>query len=492
MRKIWTKMFLLLILAVAIVVPNSGVMKAQAQMVTEPYVLATDEPAGEETGTGEGEGSGEGNEGAGEEGQEPETPPTVPETTFEGNEVALTLLFDSNLYGALLDLYKSTDPNYHGDTLYSDMFKDFTEINVDKCNISTLRGLEKFEFDSLETFSANSNEISEFDKEWFVNTEKDIFKSLSLAGNKIKGVDLSYCTGLRYLDLSSNELQRLDVSFIEGRSSSTQFELNVANNKIKGMKYILLPEKKIGHITLNIINNNIAEISNEYFTDKYTLKIGVQGAVSKATDTVTFDTKYNLRLYKTYIEGLGYIVNRIDGEEDVKVFELWDAQIENDYVPYELGVGEYEVIYTFDGVTSAYERHNHTRAFLKSMEFDIVPQKASYIFIHKGQEYKEIGKVTGAVTVKLSAEEGAKIFYQVDGGEWIEGNEVVCDQGGSYAINVKTMIAGVESEVETIWVRTSLNRYIPDILMLVLLVLLSLVLFLVVLPYVSRKYFKKD
>ena len=64
------------------------------------------------------------------------------------------------------------------------MFKNFTEINLDKCSISTLRGLEKFEFDSLESFSANSNEISEFDKEWFVNTDKDVF--LEIPRYKVK------------------------------------------------------------------------------------------------------------------------------------------------------------------------------------------------------------------------------------------------------------------------------------------------------------------
>ena len=56
----------------------------------------------------------------------------------------------------------------------------------------------------------------------------------------------------------------------------------------------------------------------------------------------------------------------------------------------------------------------------------------------------------------------------------------------------KTVVNGVESKEDSIWVRTSLNLYIPDALMFVLILLLALVLFVVVLPIISKKYFKKD
>ena len=104
-----------------------------------------------------------------------------------------------------------------------------------------------------------------------------------------------------------------------------------------------------------------------------------------------------------------------------------------------------------------------------------------------------MGKVTGKVTVKLSSNDaGAKIFYQVNNGEWIEGNVIECGDGGNYSIKVKAVVDGVESIEQNIWVRTSLNLYIPDALMLALVLLLALVLFFVVLPIVSKKYFKKD
>ena len=83
-------------------------------------------------------------------------------------------------------------------------------------------------------------------------------------------------------------------------------------------------------------------------------------------------------------------------------------------------------------------------------------------------------------------------MYQVNGGEWVEGNIVECNHGGTYSIKAKVIIDGVESEVQNIWVRTSLNLYVPDALMLALILLLVLALFLVVLPIISRKYFKRD
>ena len=427
--------------------------------------------------------------------EEPEEPVVVP--TFEGFAITTSVMIDEYLYSGLLDLYSkyfesiSGEP-YTGTTIYSDMFKNFTSINLDKKNISNLQGLDKLDFDCLESFSANSNVITEFDASLFVNTEDGVFTSLSLADNQLTKINLSGLISLSNVDLSSNQLSELDFAGVEGKVVGSTFTLNLANNAFKSFNDIKLPTKRIGHYNINIINNNITNIPDAYFTDEYSLNIGVQGF--NVTDTTpTTDTAKNLVVYKTNVEGLSIDVYKVDGEVDEFIATITDADIvDGNFVRLNLKVGQYRFVYQLNG-EDAYSKDYTNKLYLKYSEFSVVPQNLKCIFVHKNKEYTELGKVTGKVTVKLSSyDDGAKIFYQVNGGEWVEGNEILCGDGGNYSIKVKAVVDGVESLDQTVWVRTSLNLYIPDALMFVLVLLLALVLFLVVLPIVSKKYFKKD
>jgi hypothetical protein len=222
------------------------------------------------------------------------------------------------------------------------------------------------------------------------------------------------------------------------------------------------------------------------------LQIGIQGF--KGEKVVSKDTKVNFVMFKSGISGL--VVEVFDSNNDeLPIASISDSDIEGNSKQLQLGVGEYYYVYSLNGqrITKVNSRNDITKLYLESRDFNIIPQKATYTFTHKGKTYDTLSKVTGKVTVNLStAEEGAKIFYKVNSGDWVEGNIVECNDGGNYTIKVKTVINGYESVEQNIWVRTSLNLYIPDALMLVLVVLLTLVLFLVVLPIVSKKYFKKD
>lgn len=466
-------------LLVALIVPAN--QSYASALTTEPQVITT-------TGDPEGEPEG-GLEGVDPEGGEEGSEPNPDETTFEGFQISDSVIMDKYLYSALLNLYKSVDPNYSGSVIYSDMFKTFETINIDKKNITSLDGMEKLELDNLVSFSANLNSITSFKTSVLQNIDEDKFTSLSLAGNSISDIDLTALDNLTYVDLSSNSLTSIDLSGIEGRVLGTNINLNLANNKIKSIKDIVLPSKRIGHIELNIINNNITDLTDTYFGDFYTIHVGIQGFVTEEVSNV--DTANNLKIYPFNISGLAVEIYKTDGDVDELVATVSDADIVNNFLQLNLTVGEYEYIYTMNG-ESAYSRNDYTKLYFVSSEFGVLPQKANYIFTYKGKDYEELGKVTGKVTVKLSSPENAKIFYQVNGGEWVEGNVVECDKGGSYSIKVKTVINGVESEIESVWVRTSLNLYVSDWLMLVLVLLLTLVLFLVVLPIVSKKYFKKD
>ena len=471
----------------AMLVPNIKVF-ANALTVEPVQVATSDDPLEDELqGDLEGEGDGE------------QTEPNPNETTFEGFEISEDVMLDKYLYSALLNIYKATDPNYSGSVIYSDMFKNFEEINLDKKNISSLSGFDKLELDNLISFSANLNNLTELDKTFFQNIDEDKFTSLSLAGNSISQIDLTNFDNLTYLDLSSNKLSKIDMSVIEGRVQNTRININLANNKFKSIKNIVLPNKRIGHIELNIINNNITDITDSYFTDFFTMYMGIQGFLDNEK-TINVDTATNLIVYPFNIEGLAVEIYKTDGEADELVATISDSNVVTEYAVENLTVGkrlmlpvgEYEYIYTLNG-ESAFSRNDYTRLYLDSCEFGVIPQKVNYKFTFKGKDYEELGKVTGKVTVTLSSsEEGAEIYYQINGSEWKKGTVVECDKGGSYSINVKAVIGGVESEVQSIWVRTSLNLYVSDWVMLVMVTLLTLVLFLVVLPIISKKYFKKD
>lgn len=204
-----------------------------------------------------------------------------------------------------------------------------------------------------------------------------------------------------------------------------------------------------------------------------------------------------MSIYKTNNPNLSVRVYRIDGDEDVVVASVSDGDFQETekLKTFNLTVGEYryEYVWSEEGTeTPAEDKYDTQRVYLSSAKFNVLPQKPNYVYVYKDKEYTSLNKVTGAVTVKVSCEEGAVIMYQVNNGEWKEGNIVECNKGGTYSIKVKAIIDGVESEVVGVWVRTSLNLYIPDGLMLVLVLLIALVLFLVVLPIISKKYFKKD
>jgi len=415
---------------------------------------------------------------------------------FDGLEVGEDVIIDKQLRSALLDIYKDaydpTDPKYYdGSIIYSDMFKDFETLNLDEEGISSLNGLEKLELDNLTSLSLNQNDLTTFDDSMLENIDEDKFTTLSLASNQISSVKLTRLEHITYLDLSSNRLSSVDLSSIEGKTSGTSLSFNLANNNLDSISDIVFPSKRIGHIELNIISNNITDLTDTFFTDFYTLHVGVQGF--KTSDKVVcVDTSKNVLIYPFNIPNLSIEITKTDGEEDELVATISDADIEDDFLKLNLSVGEYEFDYKLDG-NDAYTNRDYARKFYTSGEFNVIPQKAKYIFTYKGKTYEELGKVTGKVTVTLSSvEEGAKIMYSVNGGEWKEGTEIKCEDGGSYSIKVKTIINGFESEEQSIWVRTSLNLYISDALMLVLVLLLALVLFLVVLPIVSKKYFKKD
>ena len=84
-------------------------------------------------------------------------------------------------------------------------------------------------------------------------------------------------------------------------------------------------------------------------------------------------------------------------------------------------------------------------------------------------------------------------YYSVNGRDYAEYTEPInCNNGGNYSVRYYTKIGDYESDIAEVYIKTSLNTYIPDGLMLALLLIFSITLFVVVVPIVSRKFFKHN
>lgn len=396
---------------------------------------------------------------------------------------------DSHLYSALLQLVKdyivdNYGISYTSTTLYSTMFKRFKDITITDMGITSLKGLENFKFNELETFSITNNSITTIDKKLFENMPK--LKNLDLGSNDITAIDFGFAVTLENINLSSNELSAVDFSLME----SPNLNINLANNKFTSMKKIALPTR-VNSIKLNLISNNITDLTNEYFDySKLTMNLGFQGI--RQEKSTQYDTTNPLKFYKTNIDGVEVNIYKINTLEDVLVKTIKDSDIVdgNSIDITGLEVGEYYFEYVKDG-DLLYVKGDSQKEYFKTYKFTILPAQATFKFEFKGKIYDSFpNKVTGKVKVMIDCEEGAEITYSVNGREWQKGNEVMCDKGGNYSISVKVVKDGVESNVKTVIVRTSLNTIVPDFVMLILILLFTLVLFVIVVPYVSKKFFR--
>lgn len=424
---------------------------------------------------------------------------TPEETTPEQDEVderfekgyAISLsteMSDSNLYSELLKIVKNYSKNtyglaYSGDTLYSEMLEEITEITIQNKNISSLAGLEHLRLTNLASLTITGNNITSISNNLWTYTPN--LNTLNLANNKISSCDISSLKNLTNLNLSSNQLTSVDLTNI----ISTIIKINLANNYFTNMSDIKLPTRSTS-IQLNIISNDISDISEDYFNlSKLSMNIGVQG-LKGTVDEYTITTNTEVKFYKMNISNSAIKVYKVEELEDICIATISDSDIEENFKTLNFGVGNYYYVYTIDDV-EIYNKLDINYAYFTSEKFAVIPAPATYLFEYKGEEYETLNKVTGKVKVKLFAEENATIMYKVNSEDWQTGSEVMCDQGGNYLIKIKVVIDGIESEEISILVKTSLNTFISDGLMLVLVLLFAIALFVVVVPIVSKKYFKK-
>lgn len=404
---------------------------------------------------------------------------------------------DVRLYDALLEeverLAESNGDKFTGDTLYSEVFyyyPAFNEINITDKNITSLEGLQNLRLEYIEKISITKCKIATISSEYFSECEN--LKEINFASNQITKVELSDFRNLQSVNLSSNKLTSIDLSDCWGND----IDINLAGNDIVSMGDIKLPRAD-GSIKLNLIGNNLSNVEDKYFTeDKLSINVGAQG-IKDLESPATSDTKTGFRYYRSNVAGLELRIYDYSVQVPEVVKTVSDSDIEDgaNYINVELPIGSYLYEYILDG-DRVYNKYDENTNYYLSQKFIINPSIATCKFEHKGEMYDTIGKVTGAVIVHLSSEDlqngvNGKIMYRINMGEWIEGDKIDCSSGGSFSIKVKVVCGEYESEETTVFLQTSLNSVIPDVVMFFLILFVSIIFFVVVIPIISKKFFRK-
>lgn len=484
-------LFVFLIMSVFLISPT---MQIEAKSTSVNVLGLSVE--GETLGGGSDEGLDEGLLG-GEGGTEPgsvnaEIERQIEEDLKDGYELNNTNdITDTRLYSALLRIaneYIRTTysyDSYSSTTIWNSMFKEIEEVTIVNKDIESLSGMEKIWFTKLKKLTIIGNEFTIIPNNFFARMEN--LEELNLACNKLTTIEFPASSKIRKVNLSSNNLTNANLSSL----TYPNLEINVANNNISSITNVGF-STKLTSLKLNIINNNILDISEDYFTNPIiTTNVGVQGLITQ-NETTTVTTLQGLNYYKLNMPNVYMKIFKMGKVSDTFVKTISDSDIVDGYsMPINLGVGEYYIEY-YDENGELYVNRDSEKALFKTVFFNVIPSEPTAKYEFKGKIYDTFdNKVTGKVKVLLECEEGGEIYFKVSGSDWIQGNEIMCDRGGNYSISVKCIKDGVESKEKSILIKTSLNVLIPDIVMLILILLFTLVLFLFVVPLVSKKWFRK-
>ena len=99
-----------------------------------------------------------------------------------------------------------------------------------------------------------------------------------------------------------------------------------------------------------------------------------------------------------------------------------------------------------------------------------MPPRPTYYYLIDGERVNAIDKLTKRATLVIESVDDAKTYYSVDGGEWVEGNEINLTSGGSYPIEIKSVLGGYESLTTSIRINASLNLYLGEGVLILIIV----------------------
>ena len=419
---------------------------------------------------------------------------------------------DVYLYQYLLQAYNQTygltDKTHQTETteddpeiqLYVEMFKYFTELTLTGTNylIESLQGLKVLNLENLKVLNIGKNRIASIDVEDLKHLTS--LEELILFDNELTEITIpSGLINLKVVNLNKNKLSSFDASLINAG------EVYLSFNRFTTINSITLPRVIYNtDLYIELFNNNIVDADESYLAGtnagaKIKFELGAQGygLNSKANEqgvvipSIAKSSKIKFYNSTKYPNLQVNIYNNLTSN---LVLEMANSS-ENKISEYSLEVGEYAVEYVNAETGDAlYDwQDEFLCAFKNQTAFKVVPTAPVVKFIIKGKEYDNYGKFSGVgKIVATTSDVGGEMYYCFSGGEWIKGSEVSLKRGGQYSVSFKYVVTNAESdtvyesEMVTKFVSQSVNPYIPDIVIVVLVIALMLVLFFVVLPLLVK------
>lgn len=441
--------------------------------------------------------------------EEEPVPPTPP-TNLGGavpNDESNSGIRDVYLYDYLLQAYNK----YYGLTgtdkakqIYVEMFSEMTELDLTKARITDLSGLDVLNLENIKVLKLSQNLISEVKAEDIKNLLS--LEELDLSDNNLKEFSIpTSLTNLKKLNLNKNYLSAIDISAINVG------EVYLSFNKFTSINDVTMPRVIYNtDVYVELFNNNVLDADSVYNQGqlenaKVKVELGLQGyglnykVIDSEEEKITpiISKSNKLKFYNsTKYPNLKVVITNVLNNQQVKSI----ANGENKITEYSLGVGEYKLTYV-DSTTDV-DMYDYTDSYMCAFKghdcFKVVPTAPVVKHIVKGKEFDDRAKFSGKGLLKATNVDGeGDLYYSIDGGSWVKGNEVVLDKGGEYVVTFKVVIGELgsdtsfESEQVFKFISQSLNPYIPDAIMILFIIAIIVLMFFVLLPVIVKYTVKR-
>ena len=371
---------------------------------------------------------------------------------------------DQALYDALFDELRRIKPEAEKLTVGSFLDIPTEEFNFsgegksDKTKISSLVGLNLIKLPNLKSLILSNNKItgSVSDFSFMPNLEK-----IDLSNNKITSFDGSFSTKLTTVNLSNNNIGSVNLgSLAEGGSADVSF------NALKQFDKITLPQ-----VTCEISLTHNFLIEDIPSDIACTLKMGFQGI--KNGDDILKTTKFrfyeldgveNLKLYKKLSDGTYILAETILPNNEVTNLNIAE---------YKLEFNETNGPKKYDDLTFTCRP---TSPIITVYSNNEVIQDDSHIF-------RQI------ISLKIEAE--GEIYYQINNGKTVQGNEILINKSGSYTVTYWQKLEGMDS-VKTSYLVISKYFAPINVVWIILVIAVFVIGFGLALYYKNVLLFKKS
>lgn len=457
-------------------------------------------------------------------------------------------MIDANLYQALCNKYMSAHGGEEPESLTSTTFTDITELTITNAYIESIAGIEYFYFDNLEVLNLSGNKITTVNTEHFSNMPKlkelylndqkeDVLEEVTLSVNPYGSRDDYYMPSLVYLNISGNMVKKIDLSALTKSDHVAGLHTLVANNnQISSIDLSGMFNDNEGKTTINLSYNLFTKANSivlprpqNITSDEYKvylignaineeinhsnvnfvlgLQIKLENEIINTEDeNQTPELKFEVNSLLTYgklnIENLAIKIDKFKmvGEEKeilsttyLKESDLFSSEI--NILPL-LGIGEFDIaigIYENEAFTQLNQitlSETSQTTKINSYSITILPEKPTAVMKYKNQTY-EIGnfpKINSPATLEFeSVNPNAEIYYSTDLGKtWIKADSRKITTGGMNSTYVKAIVDEYESNILKIHTSGSINLYLSNGILFVIILVVAVLFFVIILPLLAR------